>query len=266
MNTRVSSSLKSVERQASSQRPASPQRNPYAQTVREVARHFATRLGLRPAFARLKGKKKRPTGEFLADTRGETFQRIYRDGIWTQGIAGSIASGPGSSLDATAAVRRDLPELLNTVGARTLLDVGCGDQVWIAGVDLRQRYVGVDIVPEMIEENKRHYPERQYFCLDAVTADLPDADTVLCREVLFHLSLDDGMALLRNLARKRRKFLIATTDIVTMFNADVPSGDFRFLNLNKRPFNFPEPDLAIADDWLMSGRRLAAWRFDRLPL
>jgi hypothetical protein len=266
MNARVPPSLTSAERQAASERPASSQRNPYAQTAREIARHVATRLGLRPALDRLKGKKKRPSGEFIADKRDETFRRIYRDGIWTQNVAGSLASGPGSSLDATAAVRRDLPELLDTIGARTLLDVGCGDQVWIAGVDLRQRYIGIDIVPELIEANKRRYPDRQYFCLDAVADELPAADTVLCREVLFHLSLSDGMALLRNLARKRRQFLIATTDIVTMFNADVPSGDFRFLNLNKRPFDFPEPDLAIADDWLMSGRRLAAWRFDHLPL
>jgi hypothetical protein len=84
--------------------------------------------------------------------------------------------------------------------------------------------------------------------------------------VLFHLSLADGYSLIRNLARKPRRYLLATTDDVTMFNADVRTGDFRFLNLRKAPFNFPAPDHTIADDWLLKGRQLAVWRFDRLPL
>ena len=93
---------------------------------------------------------------------------------------------------------------------------------------------------------------------------MPDADTILCREILFHLSFEDIHQLLRNFARKPRAWLIATTDIMTFFNADIRSGDFRILNLRRGPFKFPEPDFVIDDSGLIPGRQLGIWRFDRL--
>lgn len=241
-------------------------RNRYVQTTRSIARHLITRLGLAPTIAASKRWFGKDVRRRLGVGRAEAFRHIYRAGIWNRAQSTVPVSGPGSSLDATAIVRRSLPGLLETVGCQTLLDVGCGDQSWISALRLKQKYIGIDIVPELIEENRRLFPEREYHCLDAVTDDLPEADTVLCREVLFHLGLADGHSLIRNLARKQRRYLIATTDEVTLFNADIQSGDFRFLNLTRRPFRFPKPDYAIADDRLVSGRLLSVWRFDRLPV
>ena len=93
-------------------------------------------------------------------------------------------------------------------------------------------------------------------------------NTALCREILFHLSFADGLYLLRNLARKERRYLIATTDRATFFNADIRSGDFRILNLTKKPFLFPQPDFAIDDAGVMrwqATRSLAIHPFGSPP-
>jgi len=240
--------------------------NKYVSTTREIVRHVLGRIGLHSALLAWRRTRGLNVNYLYSHSRGEAFQRIYKDKIWTLGQPNTPLSGSGSSLDATTDIRHDLPVILDKIVCKTLLDVGCGDQAWISSLELEQKYIGIDVVSSVIEENRRRYPgpRSEYYCLDAVTDELPDADTALCREVLFHLSFADGLDLVRNLARKQRKYLIATTDRTTLFNADVRSGDFRILNLTRGPFRFPKPDFAIDDAGVMPGRQLAVWRFDRL--
>ena len=90
-------------------------------------------------------------------------------------------------------------------------------------------------------------------------------DTVLCREVLFHLSFNDIRLLIQNLRANGVSILIATNDVATGFNSDIVSGDFRLLNLTKPPFRFPSPELSIPDDGVSPGRVLGAWHIKNLP-
>src|SRR4029077_7259276 len=64
------------------------------------------------------------------------FADIYHGNLW--GEPESV-SGPGSSLAETAALRRELPDLLAALGVRTLLDAPCGDCHWILGLPLGLR-------------------------------------------------------------------------------------------------------------------------------
>lgn len=130
---------------------------------------------------------------------------------------------------------------------------------WMRELQLRQNYIGVDIVPEVVEQNKAQVRSAEFHCLDATVDELPGADTVLCREVLFHLSFADGRKLIENISRKPRKWLICTTDSETLVNADIESADFRVLNLRKAPYRFGEPDAIIADNGLVEGRILGVW-------
>jgi hypothetical protein len=108
----------------------------------------------------------------------------------------------GSSLDKTQRLRTELPKLLRRLGTTTLLDVGCGDFTWMNEVDLLDvNYIGVDIVSSVIDEDDRLFgsPTKRFILANAVWDKLPDADVVLCREILFRLSFDDARSTLRNI-------------------------------------------------------------------
>jgi hypothetical protein len=62
-----------------------------------------------------------------------SFERIYSNQAWGREAGGS---GPGSTLEATTAVRAMLPQLMNKYNIKTVLDAGCGMMVgaWGAGL------------------------------------------------------------------------------------------------------------------------------------
>ena len=93
--------------------------------------------------------------------------------------------------------------------------------------------------------------------------DLPVADAVLCREVLFHLSFKDGAAAIANIKRTAR-WLIATSNSTIWFNSNIPTGDFRAINLQRSPYNFSSPHKIIPDDALSPGRVLGVWKTSEL--
>ena len=78
----------------------------------------------------------------------QRFRRIHDTNLW-----GAVAStsGLGSEMDATAALRAQLPGLFKRLGVTSLLDAPCGDAGWINHADLRVRIIGIDIVPALIE-------------------------------------------------------------------------------------------------------------------
>jgi len=97
----------------------------------------------------------------------------------------------------------------------------------------------------------------EFMHLNAISQPLPVTDIVLCREVLFHLSLDDGLKMIQNI-KKSSKYLIATTSDL-WFNSDIRSGVFRNVNLCKVPYNFPTPLLLISDEDVSIGRSMGVW-------
>src|SRR5260221_6466234 len=78
----------------------------------------------------------------------QRFQRIHDTNLW--GAAAST-SGLGSELDATAVLRTELPRLLQKLAVASLLDAPCGDAGRINHADRGVGYVGVDIVPSLIQ-------------------------------------------------------------------------------------------------------------------
>jgi hypothetical protein len=78
----------------------------------------------------------------------QRFQRIHDGNLWG---AEKSTSGLGSEMEATAVLRAELPRLLAKHGIASLLDAPCGDAGWINQSSLGVRYVGVDIVPDLVE-------------------------------------------------------------------------------------------------------------------
>ncbi|MFL5384936.1 MAG: class I SAM-dependent methyltransferase [Longimicrobiaceae bacterium] len=199
------------------------------------------------------------------------FTRVYRRNVW--GNAESV-SGPGSTESRGADFRDELIGLLRRLDARVLLDAPCGDFNWIGPVaDAVPRYVGVDVVPELVERVRAaHGSERRTFaCADLARDPLPRADVILCRDGLVHFSFREIRAALRNFRRSGATHLLATTFVDTARNVDIRTGGgWRALNLQAPPFAFPPP-LELVDERCTSyggryrGKRLGLWRIDALP-
>jgi hypothetical protein len=144
-------------------------------------------------------------------------------------------SGVGSSLAQTAVIRKMIPVLVSELGIRVLLDAPCGDFHWRRHVQLPDiKYVGSDVVSELIDENRRRYagPAREFVCLDMACDQLPPADMILCRDCLVHLPFEQSLDILRNFRRSGARYVLMTTFPNTMENADLSrEGVWRPLNL-----------------------------------
>lgn len=184
--------------------------------------------------------------------RNEVFSRFYRENAWDDPES---RSGFGSRMEETRALRSALPDLLRELGVQTLLDAPCGDLNWMRHVELGAvDYLGADIVPELIAENTRRFgnpappggTRYRFQVLDLVTAPVPKADLVLCRDCLVHLSLKDAAQALRNIAASGSRYLLTTTFASPDPNTDIIIG-WRRLNLQLPPFSLPEP-LRLIDE------------------
>jgi len=200
----------------------------------------------------------------------EIFKQIYQKNIWG---GTESRSGEGSSLEATKVIRQAIPNLLDRLGVKTLLDAPCGDCHWIRRMELHDvRYLGVDIVPEIIEQlNSEDWGE--FHCSDILQDHLPEADLILCRDCLVHLCSGDISRAIRNFRQNGAKWLLSTT-FPRHGNGRViqshETGRWRPYNLQAPPFNFPEPVELINEDCRESypsfqDKSLGLWNLEDLP-
>lgn len=167
----------------------------------------------------------------------ETFEKRY----WK---SRESVSGVGSELEQTAELRTALPALLQQYQIRSLLDLPCGDFNWMQHVNLSGiQYTGGDIVETIVRQNQAKYasPNRHFVHLDLLNDELPTADCVLIRDCLVHFSLAHIEQALANLKRSKIKYLLTTSFPARTHNEDIQTGYWRPINLQKAPFNFPEP-------------------------
>lgn len=209
-------------------------------------------------------RKRREKDLFRSSSTEAIFDWIHRTNKW--GDPESV-SGSGSNLAQTAKVRAALPGLLSRHGVRTLLDAPCGDFHWMQHVVLDlDRYIGADIVQTLVDLNNRTHavPGRSFIKLDLLEDDLPTADLLLCRDCLVHLDFARIRQLVDNLKRSRIPLLLTTSHVKHSGNVDKLTGQHRFLNLQKPPFNWPEPIEVIEEDVASakrdSGKVLGLWR------
>lgn len=170
------------------------------------------------------------------------FQMIHRLNVWDNPES---VSGPGSTLDYTASLRRNLPVVFRQFGVRTLFDAPCGDFNWMRQVVAACpiQYLGGDIVPALVAANQAaHSGERtRFFDFDLTRDSFPAADLWFCRDCLFHLSYRDILAVLRNYAGSTVPHALLTNHqgAAPFANTDIRTGGFRPLNLLAPPFNLP---------------------------
>jgi hypothetical protein len=197
--------------------------------------------------------------------RRAVFERIYDENLW--GDPESV-SGGGSGTVATMTVRYELPVLFERHGIRSVLDAPCGDFHWMQHiVGCLDRYVGLDIVPELIARNSRlHGATRVSFaCADIASDPLPTADAVLCRDCFIHLPTRLIRAALANFRASGARYLLLTNDLDAESYHDIAIGSFRRVNFLRPPFSFPSPLDAISEA-PNSHRQLCLWPINALDV
>lgn len=170
----------------------------------------------------------------------DTFRRIYQHNEW--GSDESV-SGRGSTLKATEDLRRSIRIIVDKLEIETIVDAACGDAGWWHEMvfDHRVRYLGVDIVPELVEQNKAWYGEfgsrrqttDQFAVMDITRDPLPPADLIFARDVLVHFSNADVTKALVNVKNSHAKYFMATTFPEHENSGDMKTGEWRPLNLEQ---------------------------------
>ena len=187
------------------------------------------------------------------------FSEIYQTNAWRDPES---VSGRGSTLARTNVITSHLPVLLQELNANSLVDAACGDFNWMRYVDLGSiKYTGVDIVPALIVRNRQLYQtDQRTFAVQDITKDrLPEADVILCRDCLIHLSFKSIKAAISNFKKTSATHLLCTTHTTVTENTDCPDGSWRNINLLLPPFNFQPPVKSFVED-VELGKCLGVWR------
>lgn len=119
-------------------------------------------------------------------------QQIYKQQLWgTNGQAFYSGEGSHNPLIVEQYVSEVVKFLTSFDTPPVVNDLGCGDfNVGRQLLPFTSKYNAIDIVPELISFHKENYdvPNLEFHCLDIATHDLPQADVVILRQVLQHLS------------------------------------------------------------------------------
>jgi SAM-dependent methyltransferase len=181
----------------------------------------------------------------------ETFTAIYRRNHW------GFGSGHGSLVGATRPYRELIEGFNRTRGVRTVVDFGCGDWQFSRLIDWQCDYLGVDIVPDVIEQNRARFDARNVrfeVCNDA--AALPSADLLLVKDVLQHWDTASITDFVRNtLPRFRYALITNCAKPKSRLNREIKTGKFRPLDLRRPPFNVQAECLLT-----FAGPRAFSWR------
>lgn len=159
------------------------------------------------------------------------FSTIYEQNFWGDG------SGGGSNLDKSAIYLAYLQYLIDTYKPRTILDIGCGDWRFSQYINFGDAYyTGFDVVASVIDENKKRFSSDRvtFVACDATRVPLPQADLIVCKDVVQHLSDELAIALV-NKCTAADMFLL--TNDYSPVNVRGELGGTRALNPTAEPFN-----------------------------
>lgn len=118
--------------------------------------------------------------------------------------------------------------LLSFENPQSICDLGCGDfNIGKQLVAYTSKYIAVDIVPNLIDHNIKTFnePNLEFKCLDIAKDDLPNADGVIIRQVLQHLSNKEIINIVEKLSQF--KYVILTEHLPLgefQTNIDIISG------------------------------------------
>ena len=147
----------------------------------------------------------------------------------------------------------------------TVCDLGCGDfNVGKQLFEFTKTYIAIDIVASLIERNKDRFIANhlKFYCLDISKDELPDADCIILRQVLQHLSNAEVSQIVKKLSKY--KYIILTEHIPNgQFtpNKDIISGQGIRLKHNsgvdilKAPFNLKVKEERVLNEIVLDNSK-----------
>lgn len=139
---------------------------------------------------------------------------VYEYNVWGSEVS---RSGTGSDLwspEARLAITA-IEAVMDRFGVRSMLDCACGDATWMVPYLVARHpeleYCGIDIVPEVIEQNRQRHPGVQFHAIDLAESPLPSgADMIFSKETLNHMGLEDAQQALRRFAATGARYLLTS--------------------------------------------------------
>ena len=200
----------------------------------------------------------------------ERFEHIHRANDWQDEES---VSGPGSNTEQTTAVIGIIESILKEYKPDVLVDIPCGDFGWMSKVDLgNTSYIGGDIVSAIIEANHKKFdgPERRFIKVDLLSDPIPKGDILLVRDCLVHLNTHQIKTIVSRIKKSEIQYLLTTTFTGKHLNHDIHTGDWRPLNLENHPFQFPKPiqvfnERNSENGGKYSDKSLGLWNVNELP-
>ena len=195
------------------------------------------------------------------DDMEEIFEKIYKRNLWQ---SSESVSGKGSEIEAAQNLLEKLPLLLEKYNIRSITDAPCGDYNWMKKLNYKfEIYQGIDIVKEIIQNNKIYENTNIRFdCANILDCKLKKTDLILCRDCFIHFDFSEIFHCINNFKQSEIEYLLLTNYDISQ-NGDVLTGQFRKINLQMPPFNFPVPLEKLEDD-IADGKYLCLWRLSEL--
>lgn len=197
------------------------------------------------------------------------FTDIYRNNLWFN----KHKSGGGADDLQTYIIRQQIPKLVENYKINSLLDCPCGDINYMKQIfHLIPNYTGCDIVEDLINTHKKTFPNKNFIKLNISEDKIPLNDLILCRDLFVHFSYDAIKKTIKNIKSSGCKYILMTTFTNRNKNEELNrlGYDWRTLNFEIEPFNFPKPLYIINEncsegDNMYKDKSLGLWEIKDLP-
>lgn len=179
----------------------------------------------------------------------QVFSQIYDRNSWGRG------SGPGSSPENTKSYRIVLQHHINDKSnIQSIVDLGCGDWQIMSLIQIpeNKKYLGLDVVPSVIERNKAEYrKENVDFQLIQDLSEIPSGDLLIVKDVIQHWPNEQIHEFVKTVLPKFKYALITNCfqahwgNLQGLYNQDIQIGDYRPIDLTDAPFNLGNMELYL---------------------
>jgi len=193
-----------------------------------------------------------------ATLKKKIFTSIYKSNHWVQDedvLSKEFisVSGHGSNLNTEQFYNlvKNFTKIINKYDINSIIDMPCGDFLWIKEIIKNKNieYLGIDIVEELIEENKKKYQDKKikFECHDIVNfSTIKELDLILIRDLFIHIKNSEIKKIIHNIKNMNFKYVMLNS-YNNKENKDVVIGQHRKVNLLIEPFNMKKPTYTFKD-------------------
>ena len=156
------------------------------------------------------------------------FNIIHKLNIWN---SFETMSGSGSEIRNTRIISNILPKIIKKYKIKTLFDCPCGDMNYMSKIlkrlkkNLKIKYVGGDIVKNLIINNRKKYPMYKFIHFDIINDKISKYDLIMVKDLLNHLSFNNIKEVLSNIKKSGSKYLLLNNNKISKnkINYNIPA-------------------------------------------